>query len=173
MCSRSMDNLAIKQDLCFQVKGKPHCIHSFISMMGVKHSIIVWVMLQIIIWTEAPCKSFRILYTTIIQVSSYTSRLWSLQPTCLLNISARLLFALMKALTADDIIFQLQLQEMKLQLFFLEMVTNHKMPVTSFSTVAMASLFSALVKCIHCILLFTMFFFFQQANLGGTKECFV
>src|SRR6266567_7555456 len=108
---------------------KPHCMHSSTSMMGVKHWNIVWVMLQITTWTGAQCKSFRILYTTIIQVSNYTSRLWSSHPTCPQNISAKLPFALMRELTAGVTISQLLLQQMKLQSFFLEMVINHRTAV--------------------------------------------
>src|SRR6266700_8244849 len=173
MCSRSMASLAIKQDLSSQMMEQPHYMHSSISTMGAKHLIIAWLTLLIVTWTGEQCRSFRTLYTTIIQVSNYTSRLWSSHPTCLQHISAKLPFALMSELTADVTISQLQLQEMKLQSFFLEMVINHKTLTISFFTVGMASLFSALVKCIQCICLFTMFFFFQQVSWGGTRECFV
>ena len=43
MCSKSRDSLAIKLDLCFQMKIKPLYMHSFTSMMGVTHWIIACV----------------------------------------------------------------------------------------------------------------------------------
>jgi hypothetical protein len=142
-------------------------------MMGVKHLIIEWVMQLIVAWTEAPCKFFRTLYITIIQVSNYISRPWSSHPTCLQTISARLLFTLMRELTADVIISQLQLQQLKLQSFFHVMGINLKTPMTLFFTAGMAHLFSTSMKCIQCTFLSTMSYSFQLASWDGTRECFV
>jgi hypothetical protein len=128
--------------LFFHLRGSLQSLLSFTSMIQLMLSTFRWQIggtpsSIITLWSL-----FRICSTTITLPSRCRNRLISSPETCLQSSSARLVFALMRAVTITTATFLL-LPPMRLLLSFLMMVTSQRESMTLFSTADMGLPFSA------------------------------